>query len=70
MPYRATYDIESLLVKDDLPSDTGTLTFKNRHRLLSVSVCSNVPGFTDPVCFVIDDETSDDGGLTDANVSD
>ena len=51
MPYRATYDIESLLVKDDLPTDTDTLTFKNKHRLLSVSVCSNVPGFTDPVCF-------------------
>ena len=63
MPYRATYDIESLLVKEDLPADTDTLTFKNRHRLLSVSVCSNVPGFTEPVCFVIDD--NDDSNARD-----
>jgi hypothetical protein len=53
-PYRITYDIESLLAKDpdNLPVNTETTTYENSHSLLSVSVCSNVPGFKKPRCFV------------------
>jgi hypothetical protein len=53
-PFRVTYDIESLLPKDpdNLPTNTETTTYENCHSLLSVSVCSNVPGFKQPKCFV------------------
>ena len=52
-PYRATYDIESLLTRVDLPAPTETTSYENRHTLLSVSVCSNVPGYKTPICFVV-----------------
>ena len=55
LPYRATFDIESLLTKENLPADTNTTSYENRHTLLSVSVCSNVPGFSKPLCFVVED---------------
>jgi hypothetical protein len=53
-PFRITFDIESLLPKDSdcLPVNTETTTYENYHSLLSVSVCSNVPGFKRPRCFV------------------
>jgi hypothetical protein len=52
-PYRIAFDIESMLCEDNnLPVNTKTTSYMNRHELLSVSVCSNVPGFTAPVCFV------------------
>ena len=50
-PYRATFDFESYFEKNDLPktkkenSKTATTA---RHVPLSVSVCSNVPSFTEP----------------------
>ena len=28
------------------------MTYTSRHELLSVSVCSNVPGYDTPVCFI------------------
>ena len=55
LPYRATYDIESLLTKDNLPNPTNTTTYENKHTLLSVSVCANVPGYDRPRCFVVQD---------------
>ena len=55
LPYRATFDIESLLTKDNLPSDTNTTSYENRHTLLGVSVCSNVTGYRKPLCFVVED---------------
>jgi len=51
-PYWMTYDIESLLLKEDLPPATTTTTFHSQHQLVSVSVCSNIPEFDKPVCFV------------------
>jgi hypothetical protein len=56
-PYRITYDIEAMLNPDrkDLPPDTETVHYVNEHRFLSVSVCSNVPGFERPECFVRDE---------------
>ncbi|XP_019633364.1 PREDICTED: uncharacterized protein LOC109476787 [Branchiostoma belcheri] len=50
-PYRATYDIECLL-KPLSDQNTDKMTWEAVHELLSVSVCSNVPGFTTPKCFV------------------
>ena len=55
LPYRAMFDIESLLTKENLPADTNTTSYENRHTLLSVSVCSNVPGFRKPLSFVVED---------------
>ena len=51
-PYWITYDIESVLLTRDLPTPTATTTFHSEHQLVSVSVCSNVPGFDTPKCFV------------------
>ena len=52
LPYRTTYDIEYMLCLDALPSDTQTCHFVNKHALVSISVCSNVPGFEETTCFV------------------
>ena len=50
-PYRATYDFESYFEKNDLPKtkkENSKTTVTARHVPLSVSVCSNVPSFTEP----------------------
>ena len=50
-PYRATFDFEAYFEKSDLPQ-TKQMNSKThvtaRHVPLSVSVCSNVPTFTEP----------------------
>ena len=51
-PYWMMYDIESLLLAKDLPPATNTTTFHSQHQLVSVSICSNIPQFDNPVCFV------------------
>ena len=51
-PYRITYDIECYLPKDKLPASTDTIVYNNRHELLSISVCSNVPDYEEAQCFV------------------
>ena len=49
-----TYDIEAMLCRDNLPADTSKMTFSSRHNLLSVSLCSNIPGHEEPeVVFVV-----------------
>ena len=50
--YFLTFDIEAMLPAKNLPANTDTTTFHSEHQLLSVSVCSNVPGFREPKCFV------------------
>jgi len=50
-PYRATYDIEVMLTPTEKPR-SDKLEWTSQHVLLSVSVCSNVPTYTEPVCFV------------------
>jgi len=52
--YRIAYDIECFLDTENLPESTEKVEFTSSHRLLSVSVCSNVPGHTEPVCLVRD----------------
>ena len=50
--YCITYDIECLLSRERLPEGTEKVTYTSRHKLLSVSVSSNVPGYDTPVCFI------------------
>jgi hypothetical protein len=50
-PYRATYDIEVMLQLTD-KRRSQKLEWTSHHVLLSVSVCSNVPTYTEPICFV------------------
>ena len=51
-PYRITYDIECFMSKEELPSNTDRLVYTSKHQLLSISTCSNVPGYTEPQCFI------------------
>ncbi|KAJ8030844.1 hypothetical protein HOLleu_27376 [Holothuria leucospilota] len=54
-PYRITYDIETYLDKEDvIPSKSAKLNYIGQHKLLSISVCSNVPGYKHPQCFISD----------------
>ncbi len=57
-PYRITYDIECMLTRETLPDSTPSTKFTSLHEFLSVSVCSNIPGYTEPVCFVREDPSS------------
>ena len=51
-PYRITFDIECLLSGERLPAGTDKVAYTSRHELLSVFVCSNVPGHDTPVCLI------------------
>ena len=52
-PYRATFDFECYFKKEDqYPRNTAKLTWEAEHVPLSVSVCSNVPGYDELKCFV------------------
>lgn len=51
-PFRITYDIETYMSNNDLIPNTEKMTFTAKHELMSVAVCSNVPGYEDPKCFV------------------
>ena len=52
-PYRATFDFECYFQKEDQhPRNTAKLKWEAEHVPLSVSVCSNVPGYDQPKCFV------------------
>jgi hypothetical protein len=50
-PYRATYDIEVMLQPTD-KRRSEKLEWTSQHVLLSVSVCSNVPVYKVPVCYI------------------
>ena len=51
-PYHITCNKECLLSKDQLPEGTDKVTYTSRHKLLSVFICSNVPGYNTPVCLI------------------
>ena len=53
-PYRATFDFECYFEKEKAQElrNTEKLTWQSTHVPLSVSVCSNVPGYEEPKCFV------------------
>ena len=52
-PYQATYDIETMFHPPE-KERTTKLEWVNQHVLLRISVCSNVPEFTEPKCFVFE----------------
>ena len=57
-PYRATFDFECYFKKEDQHlRNTAKLTWEAEHIPLSVSVCSNVPGYDQPKCFVSSSNT-------------
>ena len=55
-PYMATFDIECMLMKDMDVEDTKKVEYTARHELVSISVCSNVPNYQEPKCFVLTKE--------------
>ena len=50
-PYFLTFDSE-LYFQSDCPLSTSLIVWEARHVPLSISVCSNMQGFTHPACFV------------------
>ena len=50
-PFFVTYDIECYL-GSSTQNDTANMTFSSEHTLMSISVCSNIPGYEDPCCLV------------------
>ena len=58
-PYRITYDIEMYIDTEGVPEDTPQCSYEAVHCLMSISVCSNVPGFMDPTCFVSKEDLRD-----------
>ena len=57
-PYYATFDYEALSEKDNLPhskKENSQTEYTARHVPMSVSICSNVPSFEHPQCFISDD---------------
>ena len=59
-PYRATSDFERYFNKHTQnPRNSEKLTWEAEHIPLSVSVCSNVPGYDQPRCFLTNDDTSE-----------
>ena len=56
-PYRATFDFECMFTPETDLNDTEKLTWNAKHVPLSVSVCSNVPDYDQPKCFVSDGDS-------------
>ena len=59
--YFATFDIEVFYPKCELPAKRPKLEFTAQHHLLSVSVASNVPGYLEPKCFVVNGDQEKGG---------
>ena len=57
-PYRITFDCEVYL-SPDTPANTEKVTYSHRHNLVSISVASNVPNFTEPRCFISEGSSKD-----------
>ena len=58
-PYRITYDYECYFDTKDLPASSDKLTWRAKHVPLSVSVCSNVPGYEKPQCLITEGKPED-----------
>ncbi|CAH3132565.1 unnamed protein product [Porites lobata] len=56
-PYRATFDFECMFNRQTGLNNTEKLTWNAKHIPLSVSVCSNVPDYDQPKCFVSDGDS-------------
>lgn len=53
-PFRATYDIETMFKPTD-KERSAKLEWVNRHSIVSISICSNVPNYKTPKNFAVDD---------------
>ena len=51
-PYRICYDIECYLDPDFDQTNSSKVSYSHQHILASVSICSNVPGYGEPKCFI------------------
>lgn len=54
-PYRATFDFEVFFETESLPqlkTPHSRTTYTAKHIPLSVSICSNVPSYQKPTCFI------------------
>ena len=56
-PYRATYDFECYFDHENLPDNASKLVWEAKHVPLSISICSNVEGYTQPKCFVTEGDS-------------
>ena len=56
-PFRATYDFEAYL--EPMERVSKRTKYVAKHIPMSVSVCSNVPGFEDPCCFISNSDPQD-----------
>ena len=54
-PYRIMCDIDMYTDAEDTPQ----CSYEAMQRLMSISICSNVPGFMDPTCFVSEGDSRD-----------
>ena len=50
-PFFVSYDVECYL-GSSTENNTAKMNFSSEHTLMSISVCSNIPGYTDPCCLV------------------
>ena len=63
--YFITYDFESLLIKKSSETEPGKLKWISEHVPISVSISSNVPGYTDAKCIVNSDRALLINGMLD-----
>ena len=54
--YHAAYDFEALMERNE---GEKCEQYTDTHRILSVSIASNVPGYENPTCFVRDDNSDE-----------
>ena len=53
-PYFAVFDCETYLDTQNLPKATSTIQYTAEHKLASVSVCTNIPGYEVPLTYLND----------------
>ena len=56
--FRVTFDFECYFDNAYLLANSPKVRWLARHGILSVSICSNVPWFTEPCCFVNEGDSS------------
>ena len=55
-PYIVTWDTEAMLIR--IYTETNRTKFTFRHEVISISICSNVPGYTEPICIMRENNLS------------
>ena len=52
--HKIVFDIECLLTRDTGLNNTERVNYTFKHELASISVCSNITDYEDPICFISD----------------